>query len=65
METKEAKMAVKAHALVGTSNAGNCVFLTGYLLKEIKSRGKKHFLFKDRHGEITVTRPASQFVFTK
>lgn len=65
MEIEEARMAVKTHALVGTSNVENCLFSTGHLVKEIKFRGKKQFVFRDRWGKITVTRPASQFIFMK
>lgn len=66
METDEAKMAVKTHALVGTGNVGNCLFSTGLLVKEVKSRGgKRQFVFKDRHGEITATLPASKFIFIR
>ena len=67
MEVDEARMAVKAKASVGTSNVGSyCLFVTGHLVKEVTGGKKKQqFIFKDRHGEITVTRPASQFVFIK
>lgn len=70
MTVLEAKEAMKNHILVGTSNVqskgGFCLFLTGYLVKTAKVKDKKeeHFRFRDRWGEIEVTRPASMFIFT-
>lgn len=61
MEIKEAVMAVKNHVLVGTGDVENCLFSTGHLVKQIK----KQFVFRDRWGAITVTRPASRFVLIK
>ena len=65
----EAKMAIRACAEVGTSNVVErgviCPFVTGYLVRGVKKNGKKHFLFRDKHGEIEVTRPASAFIFMK
>lgn len=65
MEINEARLAVKTHALVGTGNVKNHLFLTGHLVRSVKDRGKERFVFIERAKEITVTRPASQFVFTK
>lgn len=67
----EAEMAIKGEALVGTSNIEGkrnfCLFATGHLKKEVKVRGSKlkHFLFRDRSGEIEVVRPASAFIFIR
>ena len=69
MDNLEAGMAIKSRALVGTSNVqgrgGFCLFATGYLKKEIKTKGKKEFLFQDRGKEIEVVRPASVFTFMR
>lgn len=69
MTNEEAEMAVKTQTLVGTNNvagkAGFCLFSTGYLKREIKTKGKKEFLFQDRWKEIEVVRPASVFTFVR
>jgi len=71
MTPEEAKMAVKSQALVGTSNVqakgGFCLFSTGFLKKEIKTKSQKekNFLFIDKWGEIEAVRPASAFVFMR
>lgn len=65
MEIGEAEKAVKNHTLVGTSNAGNCLFVVGYLIRKIKIKGKPQFTFKERRGEIAVTRPASKFILAE
>ena len=71
MTDAEAEMAVKAQASVGTSNVATrgslCIFSSGRLLKRVKVKGSKlkQYLFKDRHGEAEVIRPASEFMFIK
>ena len=69
MTDPEAEMAIKAHALVGTHDVQGkgifCLFSTGYLIKKIKAKGKKIFLFRDKWGEIEVSRPASAFNFIR
>ena len=64
MTIAEAKRAIKRHILVGTHDVGGaCLYSTGYLLQEVKGKKEKEFFFKDRHGEIEITRPASVFNF--
>ncbi|NCO80191.1 hypothetical protein GW869_00200 [bacterium] len=71
MTDAEAEMAVKTHALVGTSNvtsnAGFCLYSAGYLQRRVKEKGQKkqQFLFRDRFGEIEAARPASAFTFIR
>ena len=65
MTIPEAKDAVKNHIPVGTNNiqgkGGFCLYLTGYLMKMVKVKGKKEFLFQDRFGETEIIRSASMF----
>jgi len=71
MTDAEAEMAIKSQALVGTNNltsrGGMCLFSTGYLIRKVKVKGskQKQFLFRDRWGEIEVTRLASAFTFIR
>lgn len=68
MTDEQAQMALKSRALVGTGDiairGGSCLFSTGQLIKRVKVKGSKlrHFLFRDRWGEIKLTRPASSFI---
>ena len=67
MDINKAKTAIKSRTLVGISNvdANSCYYLfsTGYLVGEIKHRDRILFVFTDRWKEMSVMRPASEFVF--